>query len=169
VTAMKKNPAEVLMNNLPLYPIILLICTITYITFNKNIEISLFPHKTAIQYLFGFDFFFTANVGYEQANGLFIIARNCSGIKLFISLFLIMTLGFLHRQAGLKRKLMTIVRYYFTSLGLALVITIIRITASVPFCTWNRFYLIHNLMSLAIYFMSGLVLYYFMERKAVAL
>ena len=147
------------------YFLAILVCAVSYVIFNKNIEVSLFPHKTAIQYLFGFNFFFTENVGYEQTNGLFIIARNCSGIKLFISLFLILVFGFLHKQTGLKRKTTTVIKYYFMSLGLALIITIVRIAVSIPFCTWSRFHLIHYILSLAIYFMSGLILYYFMERK----
>jgi exosortase K len=154
-------------NDIILYFVAILVCAVSYIILNKNIEISLFPHKTAIQYLFGFNFFFTEDVGYEQSNGLFIIARNCSGIKLFINLFLISVFGFLHRQTGLKRKITTAAKYYFISLGLALIITIIRIAVSIPFCTWERFHLIHNILSLAIYFMSGLILYYFMERKAL--
>ena len=152
-------------NDIILYIAAILLCAVSYVILNENIEISLFPHKTAIQYLFGFNFFFTENVGYEQTNGLFIITRNCSGIKLFINLFLILVFGFLHKQTGLKRKITTALKYHFISLGLALVITIVRIAVSIPFCTWNRFHLIHNILSLAIYFMSGLILYYFMERK----
>ena len=152
-------------NDIILYFTTIWVCVVSYVILNKNIEISLFPHKAAIQYLFGFNFFFTENVGYEQTNGLFIITRNCSGIKLFISLFLILVFDFLHKQSRLKHKIITAVKYYFISLGLALIITIVRIAVSIPFCTWSRFHLIHYILSLAIYFMSGLILYYFMERK----
>jgi hypothetical protein len=52
------------------------------------------------------------------------------------------------------------------SLISAFVITMVRISASAPFCMWERFHLIHNIISLTIYFVSGLVIFYVMERKA---
>ena len=156
-------------NDIFIYIAVILICAVNYISLNNNIEITLFPHKTAMEYLFGYKFIFNESLGYEQTNGLFIIARNCSGIKLFISLFLIMIFGFLHKYTGLKRKITAAAVFYFISLVLALIITIIRIAISVPFCTWSRFHLIHNILSLTVYFMSGLILYFIMERKAAAL
>ena len=138
-------------NNIFLYAVTIVLCIVSYIIFTKNIEIALLPHKTALEYLFNFNFVFTENVGYEQANGLFTITRNCLGVKLFINLFLIMVFGFLHKYTELKHKIMAIIKFYLTSFVLAFVITVIRISASVPFCTWDRFVLIHNIISLTIY------------------
>jgi len=148
-----------------LYAFCILICAASYILFNSSIELSLLPHKIAVEYLFDFDFFFVENVGYEQSNGLFIISANCMGAKLFINLFLILTLGFLHRYTGLREKIKTIAKFYFIALVVAFFATVIRISASVPFCTWERFHLIHNTISLLIYFAAGLTLYFIMDRK----
>lgn len=152
-------------NDIFLYAVSIVMCAASYVILNQNIELSLLPHKTVMEYLFNFNFVFNENMGYEQTNGLFIIAPNCLGVKLFISLFLIMVFGFLHKFIKLKHKMTAIIKFYFMSLILAFVITIIRISVSVPFCTWDKFRLIHNIISLMIYFISGLSLYFVMERK----
>jgi exosortase K len=154
-------------DNIFLYAISIAICAASYIILNKNIELSLLPHKTALEYLFNFNFVFIENVGYAQTNGLFIIAQNCLGSKLFINLFLIMIFGFLHKYTAFKHKIAALLKFYCSALVLAFVITVIRISASVPFCSWDRFHLIHNTISLMIYFASGLVLYLMMERKVM--
>ena len=148
-----------------IYAVSIIICAASYYVFNKNIALSLLPHKTVMEYLFNYNFVFIENVGYEQTSGLFTITRNCMGSKLFISLFFIMVFGFLHRYAGMKRKITAVVKFYSIALASAFVATVIRISASVPFCAWDRFHLIHNIISLTVYFMSGLVLYFVMERK----
>ena len=150
------------------YAICIAICAASYIILNRNIELSLLPHKTVLEYLFNFNFVFIENVGYGQANGLFTVSRSCMGVKLFINLFVILVFGFLHKYKGMKRKFVAITKFYFAALALAFVITIFRIAASVPFCTWDRFHLIHNTISLMIYFVAGLVVYFVMERKLIA-
>jgi len=152
-------------NNMLFYAVSIAMCAASCILSSENIELSLRPHKIVMEYLFNFNFVFIENVGYEQTNGLFIISRNCLGVKLFINLFLIMVFGFLHKYTQTKRKVAAVIKFYASSLVLAFVITIIRISASVPFCTWDRFHLIHNTMSLMIYFISGLVLFFVMERR----
>ena len=156
-------------NDIFLYAISIMMCAASYIILTKYITISLFPHKTVMEYLYNFNFVFIENVGYEQTDGLFVIARNCLGVKLFINLFLMMVFGFLHKYIEMKHKIAAIIKFYSISLILAFVITILRISASVPFCTWDRFYLIHNIISLTIYFASGLVLFFVMERKAMGI
>ena len=155
-------------NDIFLYAGSISLCAISYIVLNKNIELALLPHKTVLEYLFNFNFIFIENVGYEQKNGVFIITQNCLGVKLFINLFLIMIFGFLHKYMELKRKIAAVIKFYFISLILAFVLTIIRISASVPFCTWERFYFIHSVISLGIYFAAGLTLYFVMERRVRA-
>jgi len=152
-------------NDIILYIVSIGICAVSYIILNKNIEISLLPHKIALEYLFNFNFVFIENEGYAQANGLFILARNCLGVKLLISLFLIMVLGFLHKFTNIRHKLAALVKFYLIALVLALAVNIIRTAASVPFCTWERYYLIHNIISFGLYFASGLILYFIMEKN----
>lgn len=152
-------------NDIILYAVSIMLCAASYIILNKNIELSLLPHKMALEYLFDYRFVFVENVGYEQSNGLFIVAQNCLGAKLFINLFLIMVFGFLHKYTGTKQKIATVVKFYCVAFVLAFVVTIIRIAASLPFCGWDMFHLVHNIISLVIYFMAGLVLYFIMERR----
>jgi len=152
-------------NDIILYAISILLCAASFVVLNHNIEILLFPHKAAMELLYNYSFVFVDDVGYEQANGLFTIARNCSGVKLFISLFLIMVFGFLHKYTGTKRKIAMVVKYYFMAMFIAFAVTVVRIAASIPFCSWERFHLIHNAMSLGIYFSVCLSLYFVMERR----
>lgn len=152
-------------NDIFLFALSIGICALSYLLFNKNIELSLFPHKTVMGLLFNYSFTFIEDVGYGQSSGLFIIAQNCLGAKLFISLFLIMVFGFLPKYAKLKPKIIAIIKFYFTALILAFICTVIRIAASIPFCTWEKFHLIHNIISLGIYFGAGLILYFIMERR----
>lgn len=152
-------------NDIFLFTVSIGICALSYLLFNRNIELSLFPHKTVVGLLFNYSFTFIKDVGYEQSNGLFIIAQNCLGAKLFISLYLIMIFGFLPKYAKLKPKIIALIKFYFTALVLAFIFTIVRIAASIPFCTWERFHLIHNIISLGIYFGAGLLLYFIMERR----
>ena len=154
-------------NDIFLYAASIILCAVSYVMLNKNIELALLPHKTVLEYLFNFNFVFIENIGYEQTNGLFIIAKNCLGINLFINLFLIMIFGFLHKYTDLKHKIIAVIKFYFISLISAFVITIIRISASVPFCAWDKFQLIHNMISLGIYFAAGFILYFIMERKVM--
>ena len=148
-----------------LYALCIMMCAISYVILTENIEMSLAPHKTVMEYLFNYNFVFIEDVGYEQTNGLFIIARNCLGVKLFINLFLIMVFGFLSKYAGIKHKIAAIIKFYSISLVSAFAITMIRISVSVPFCTWDRFHLIHIVISLTVYFAAGLILFFVMERK----
>ena len=152
-------------NDIFLYVTCIALCAASYFLFNVNIALSLLPYKIVLGYLYHFNFVFIANVGYEQTNGLFIIARNCLGVKLFINLFLIMVFGFLHHYTGWKQKIAAMIKFYLIALIAAFIVTTIRIAASVPFCTWERFHLIHNIMSLGIYFAAGLMLYFIMERR----
>jgi exosortase K len=152
-------------NDILLYALCAAVCAASYILLNKNIELALLPHKTVLEYMFNFDFVFTENVGYEQTNGLFIISRNCMGAKLFVSLFLIMVLGFLHKYAEFKHKIKAVFKFYFIAIFSAFFFTVIRISMSVPFCGWEKFHLIHNMISLGIYFSAGLAVYFVMGRK----
>jgi len=156
-------------NNVVPYALSLLLCTASYIVLNSNLALALLPHKIMLEFLFNFSFVFIEDVGYRQTNGLFIIAKNCMGVLLFINLFLIMVFGFLPQGAEIKQKITLLVKYYFEAMFLAFAVTVFRISASVPFCTWEKFHLIHNIISLGIYFMAGLALYFVMDRRRAAL
>ena len=147
------------------YTLCLLLGAATYLLLSRNIEIALYPHKSLLSLLFGYRFDFMENVGYVQSGGLFVVARSCLGTNLFLSLFLMMTLGFLPKYAGLRRKFTAVSAFYGLSLGLAFVITVLRISLSLPFCGHDRFVAIHNVLSLIVYFVSVLFVYILMEKK----
>ncbi|MCL1816413.1 MAG: exosortase K [Clostridiales bacterium] len=151
------------------YVLSLMLCAVSYFVLHGNIELALLPHKVALEYLFNYNFNFIENVGYEQVGGLFIVGRNCLGVKLFINLFLLLVLGFLSKCKEVRHKILALIKFYFLAALVALSVTIIRIAASIPFCSWERFQLIHNLISLGAYFMAGLVLYYIVERRVNAI
>jgi len=156
------------LSNLLMYGTAIALGAVSYVALNANPELALLPHKTALEYLYNYSFVFVENVGYQQTNGLFIIGQSCLGAKLFINLFLIMVLGFIHRYRDVTRQIIALIKFYFLALALACGITIIRIASSLPFCTWDNFHLIHNTLSLSIYFISGLALYFVMERKTMS-
>ncbi|MCL2147702.1 MAG: exosortase K, partial [Synergistaceae bacterium] len=106
-----------------MYALCIMMCALSYVVLTRHIELSLTPHKIVMEYLFDFNFVFIEDVGYEQTNGLFIISRNCLGVKLFINLFIIMTFGFLHNYEGIKHKIAAVIKFYSLSLIYAFVIT----------------------------------------------
>ncbi|TYQ16990.1 UNVERIFIED_CONTAM: exosortase K [Acetivibrio alkalicellulosi] len=141
------------------------VCITTYILLMQNIKISLLPHKALIGFLYNYDFEFVSNLGYQQSDRLFVIAKNCLGGKLFVSLFLILVFGFLHEYISTKEKIKAIAIFYISSIIIAFIATIIRISASIPFCTLPQFTLIHNTISLGIYFGTGYIVYFLMEKR----
>jgi len=140
------------------------IALISYYFLKENIRYTLLPHKIAIEYLYNIDFVFSQNVGYVQSDGVFAISGNCLGVNMFLSFFLILIFGFYEKFTFIKSKIVKFTSFYLFSLISALILTIVRIAASIPFCTSDSFVLIHNVISLSIYFLSAMVLYYTMER-----
>ena len=149
--------------NAPFYALAAVLCAATYMLLQQDIALSLLPHKVALELLFDFRFVFVEGLGYAQAQGLFVIARSCMGVKLFINLYLIQVFGFLHRKAGPRAKITAMAEYYALAFVLAFAVTVARIAASVPFCGWEHFTRIHNALSLALYFIAGLALYLVMS------
>lgn len=126
---------------------------------NQNMELALKPHVTAMWILYQMQFEFIPNIGYGEVHGLFIIGMNCLGGKLFICLFFILVICRLDSFNGIIKKIYKIQSYCVFSVLLSYTITMFRIAASVPFCQMSDFKLIHTLLSLMIYFGSGLGLY----------
>jgi len=161
---MKRLPAPIYANAI-CFAVCIAICAAVNFLLNGNIRMALLPHKITMEYLFDMEFKYVDNLGYEQTDGLFAITRNCMGVKLFISLFLIAAAGFLRKSPSIPGKAAAIVKSFLLAVIAAIPITLARIAASVPFCAWDRFYLFHNVFSLLIYFVPGLALFYFMEKK----
>jgi exosortase K len=151
--------------DIAVYLIGVIISILTYDILNKNISVSLLPHKIAIEFLCDYHFIFIPKIGYQEVEGLFVIAKNCLGTKLFVSLFLILLFGFLHEYKNICHKMIATAYFYLLSIALAFIITVTRIYVSIPFCTFENFSLIHNAISLVIYFISGFILYFIMENR----
>lgn len=131
------------------------IALLSYAVLMRDIRITLWPHAQVLHYLYGLDFTFISGTGYVEQSGYFAITAGCMGAKLFVGAFLLVTLGFMpHAGSTLKEY----VRYAITAYGLVLAgafaITILRIAISLPFCTFPNAQLIHNIISLVIYFGS---------------
>jgi len=154
-------------DTLPYYIAAIILGVMSYYFFNLDMERLLLPHKTVLEFLYDFDFIYVADLGYTQTNDLFTITRGCSGTKLFVSLFLILVFGFLPAHAGIQAKIAAFSQFYISALLLAFLVNVARIAVSLPFCNWERFYLIHNTISIFLYFATGLGLYFIMERRRV--
>jgi len=136
-----------------------------YFLLNRNIEIALRPHALIMQLLYQMQFEFLPGLGYREVNGLFIISGECSGAKLFVCLFFIFITCCLRRYRGFFKKLFMLFSFCFASIALSYAITAIRIASSIPFCGSPDFKLIHTMLSLILYFGSGLLLYAFLNRS----
>ena len=153
---------------LPYYIAAIILSVLSYYLLNLDMERLLLPHKTVLEFLYDFDFIYVADLGYTQTNDLFTITRGCSGTKLFVSLFLILVFGFLPKQSTTKAKIAAFSQFYISALLLAFLVNVARIAISLPFCNWERFYLIHNTISIFLYFATGLILYFVMEHRRVS-
>ena len=137
-----------------------------YIFLTTDIRITLIPHISAIKLLYPMQFEFIPGTGYREAGGLFIIGESCIGAKLFICLFLILTICRVDRYDGFFKKISSILLFCITAVFLAYIATVFRITASIPFCGMENFQLIHTIFSLMVYFGTGLGLYAFLNYKS---
>ena len=136
-----------------------------YKLLTADIRITLIPHISAIKLLYQMQFEFIPETGYREAGGLFIIGKSCIGARLFVCLFLILTICRIDKYDGLFRKMIGILLFCISAVFLAYIATVFRITASIPFCRTENFHLIHTIFSLMVYFGSGLGLYAFLNYK----
>lgn len=137
-----------------------------YRILTADIKITLIPHITAVNFLYQMRFEFIPGTGYREAGGLFIIGESCIGAKLFICLFLILTICRVDRYDSFFKKISSILLFCITAVFLAYIATVFRITASIPFCGMENFQLIHTIFSLMVYFGTGLGLYAFLNYKS---
>ena len=137
-----------------------------YRILTADIKMTLIPHITAVNFLYQMRFEFIPGIGYREAGGLFIIGQSCIGARLFICLFLILSICRIDNYEGFLKKIGRILLFCITAVFLAYIITVFRITASIPFCRLENFQLIHTIFSLMVYFASGIGLYAFLSYKS---
>ena len=140
------------------------ISALSYYLLNIDVRASLLPHKIALEYFFNTNFVYVDGLGYAEAGGFFAITQNCMGAKLFVCLFMITAYCGGDRIKTPVDGFILAAKYFITSISAAFAITMIRIIISAPFCASERFYLLHNTLSLFIYFGSCLAVYHIMRR-----
>lgn len=144
---------------------ILIIALASYALLMRNAEIALLPQVWLLHWLYGLRFSGWSEIGYICEGYGFAITPGCMGAKLFIAAFLIMSLGYIDiLQNPLKRIRITAI-YYIGALVGVLVLNVLRISLSLPFIGLENGQLIHNLISLIMYFGELMLLYLFMQRR----
>ena len=136
-----------------------------YTALDQNIEITLKPHVTAMNWMYQMQFEFLPGLGYREIGGMLIIGRDCLGGRLFVCLFSVLIICRLGHFTGVLNKTLVISGFCALSLVLSYIITFVRIAASLPFCEMPNFKLIHNILSLMIYFGSIILLYEVLSGK----
>ena len=150
---------RVVINNVLVGIVVVAVAVLSYFILSSNIKSTLYVHKRFLELFYNMDFTFVPGVGYTEIGGNFIITESCSGAKLFVSAFLIASLGFGIRIRDKKEKIVFLIKaYIFTLLG-ALIISIFRIIISLPVLTMENAQLAHNIISLICYFGSLACLY----------
>ncbi len=117
------------------------------------------PYVYALNAFYLIVFEYVPELGYREINGIIVIGKDCVGSKLFISLFLIFSFCYDYNHDGMLKGVLMIFLTCITALAMAFIITLFRITASIPFYGMKDFKLIHTILSLLIYFGSSLGLY----------
>ena len=123
-----------------------------------HIKWTLFPYVKALNVLFGFHFHETAD-GYEALGSGFAITETCGGVNLFISLYMILVFGFLRRFPGTLQRVAVALACVGIALLIAFLATLGRIIISLPFCEWRHFKLGHTVLSLCVFYGTGLWVY----------
>ena len=129
-----------------------------YVFLTVNTEWTLYPYTKALNFLFGLQFYFTG-AAYETAGSNLVISKTCSGVNTFLSIYAILVFGFLHYFAGVKKRLRGFLLSFAAAIAIAYGATLLRIIISLPFCDSRYFYLIHNTITLCIFYGAGLAVY----------
>ena len=142
----------------PVYLLCAAVGVAAYAFLSANTEWALYPYTKALNVIFGFHFYFTG-VAYEAAGSNLVLSKTCSGINTFLSVYAILVFGFLHHFAGAGKRLRGFLLSFAAAIGIAYGATLLRIIVSLPFCDSRHFYLIHNIITLCIFYGAGLAVY----------
>ena len=134
-----------------------------YMFLSAHTEWTLFPYAKALEWLFGLRFYFTGTA-YEAMGSNVVLTKACSGVNLFLSLYTILVLGFLHRFYGGKKRLLLSLLFFAVAVFTAFFATLARVIVSLPFSENPYFKLIHTVISFCVFFGTGLLLYSLMQK-----
>ena len=148
---------------LPIYLLCAALAAAAYLLLSAHIEWTLFPYAKALERLFGLRFYFTGTA-YAAAGSSAVLTKACSGVNLFLSLYTILAVGFLHCFRENKTRLLLSFLYFFTAVLTAFIATLFRIIVSLPFSESPHFKLIHTVVSFSVFFGTGLLLYSLVQK-----
>jgi len=140
---------------LPFYLLCAALAAAAYVLLSAHTEWTLFPYTKVLELLFGLHFTYSGTA-YEAIGSAVVITRSCSGLNLFLSTYAILVIGFLHRAKN--RRLLPLL-YFISAVAIAFIVTLARIIVSLPFAESPHFKLIHTVISLCVFFGTGLLVY----------
>jgi exosortase K len=145
---------------LPFYLLCAVLAATAYIFLTAHTEWTLFPYTKTFELLFGLHFTYTGTA-YEAIGSAVVITKSCSGVNLFLSLYAILVIGFLHRA---NKQALRSLLYFASAIVIAFIATLARIIVSLPFAESPHFKLIHTGISLCVFFGTGLLVYSFTQK-----
>ena len=148
---------------LPIYLLCAVLATAAYIFLSVNTKLTLFPYTKILEFIFGLHFNYNG-AAYEAIGSNVVIRKTCSGVNLFLSLYAILVFGFLYRFQGVKKRLLLSLLYFVSAVMIAFIATLVRIIVSLPFSESPHFKLIHTVISLCVFFGTGLLVYSLMQK-----
>jgi len=143
---------------LPIYLLCAALAAAAYVLLSAYTQWTLFPYAKALELLFGLRFHYTY-AAYAAIGSPVVLTKACSGVNLFLSLYAILAIGFLHRFQGAKKRLLLSLLYFAGAVVAAYIATLARIVVSLPFSESPHFKLIHTVVSLCVFFGTGLLVY----------
>lgn len=149
---MRRNQA------LPAYMLCAALACAAYALLSAHPEWTLFPYTKALALLFGLEFVYT-QAAYAAIGSTVVITKACSGVNLFLSLYVILVIGCLHRFHGAKKRYLLSLFFFASAVFAAFIATLVRIILSLPFSESPHFKLIHTVISLCVFFGTGLLVY----------
>jgi len=142
----------------PIYLLCAALAAIAYVLLSVHTKWTLLPYTKTLEFLFGLEFIFT-DAAYEAIGSNVVITKACSGVNLFLSLYAILVIGFLHRFLETKKRLLLSVFFFASAVLVAFIATLARIIVSLPFSESPQFKLIHTIISLCVFFGTGMLVY----------
>ncbi|MCL2508146.1 MAG: exosortase K [Oscillospiraceae bacterium] len=129
-----------------------------YIFLSGHTQWTLLPHTKVLNFLFGLHFYYNGEF-YEAVGNNIAITKTCSGVNLFVSLYAILFYVFSRYFTGVKKRVIASPVCFAGAIIIAFAATMIRIIVSLPFAGSPHFKLIHTVISLCVFFGTGLLAY----------
>lgn len=144
--------------------LVLAVALVSYALLMRYAEYALLPQVWMLGRLFSLEFSGWSQVGYLCEGYGFAITPSCMGAKFFVASFLILALGYTDFKQDFHKRLAMGAIYYACAMVGTFIVNVLRISISLPFARLEGGQLIHNLISLFLYFSELMLLYIFMQR-----